>query len=708
MNNNDDNTIKPYIKTDNDVKMELNKKKVKSVKSVQNKEDKDKDKDKDEYYITPRYGTDVDLKTNKIINQTDKYTLRDQTIPSVSLDRINRTNYKISRINIDSRNRNTNPKNIVKNYIEVSTPFTFFSNSNILQIEMPLNHGLQVDSTITISNVLPIQIVLRATSLQLKQNLKYLFINHPNHGFIGKNNYINISNVKTSNPNNYFLSNIPISIINGEHNVILSEINGILDYDNYLIDLGIFADNNYIYTEDSFTIDIITLNGINIKYINSSYPISNQIQQGYQTVIEAGTNYIKIALKQYSTKSSVVLEGNSNILIGVINSTINGYADPDYYKYNLKKTYYNVKRIKLVSTEFPNSEMLIKNAPINIKNNALYWKILDDGDYIYNININPGNYDAQSLVTELTTKISKIQRFFGSYLNSSNYNQNCIPSIIINPANNLFSMEIMSIVSLSKCISISVEKYTDSNTRIIITHPYHNLSINDSITIQGATGVLDISSTSSVKYYIPDQIINSTYSIESIEGLNNYVIKLPRYNPIKGVTIDSNIINGGNAINITFPLSISLLFNYSDTIGKILGFNNVGDESSYTIFDKIVTNNTPYNNSSNLNSVGLISYNVPILNFRTYPYIFMASEIFSSKINYKDSVGIFAKLFLTGNPGSMIYDQYIQITDEVPNAFAFLNEIEFNFLTPNGDKYNFNGQDHSYTLEIYELLPKTE
>jgi hypothetical protein len=86
----------------------------------------------------------------------------------------------------------------------------------------------------------------------------------------------------------------------------------------------------------------------------------------------------------------------------------------------------------------------------------------------------------------------------------------------------------------------------------------------------------------------------------------------------------------------------------------------------------------------------------------------MVSGLFSANINYKESTGVFAKLFLTGNPGSIIYDQYIQINEDVPITNSFINEIEFKFLTPNGDLYNFNNSEHSYTLEIYELLEQAK
>ena len=82
----------------------------------------------------------------------------------------------------------------------------------------------------------------------------------------------------------------------------------------------------------------------------------------------------------------------------------------------------------------------------------------------------------------------------------------------------------------------------------------------------------------------------------------------------------------------------------------------------------------------------------------------MTSDILNTNINIKDSTGIFAKLFLTGPPGTYIYDQYIQIIDDIPNTYSNMSEIEFKFLTPDGNLYNFNNIDHSYTLEFYEEI----
>lgn len=734
----------PYLKTDNDVKIELN-----SRKQIP----KQNNISFNNHILNSRYGTNVSNQPNmsnqfnqfnqfnQMQNQTDKYTLRDKLFEQVQPNQLNQfsqidqsnqseqnnllTNiektdmglnyrqYRVSRINVDSRYRNIDPKNIISRYIKISNPFKFTAESNILEIQMPPNHGLNINDYITINNVNPTIFTLRANSLSLQKNSQYLYINHPNHGFVGTSNIITINGVKNLDPMNYFFGNIPLSVINTQHNVILILTNDVIDPNNYLVDLGIYSNSNYVYSEFPFTINVNTFRGININLINASYPINANVLQGYQIIYQTGFNWIQILLQNSADSSTPngQYEGGINIQIGVISSTISGYPDPSYYKFELKKTYYKVKKLRLVSTEIPNTEMLVKNAPTNLKNNALYWQIQSDGEYIYSINISPGNYDANSLQIELTTNINKVSRQFGSYVNSNLYYPNCIPNIILNASNNLFSMQILSTIYLSKCIVLSNDIYSDQYDRINITHPLHNLTIGDKITISGAVNVLNsvITSTSNdqittINYYIPTEIINSTLTIESVNGINNYICKLPKYNPTINGGANQTYINGGNAISITFPLAIQLLFSYSDTLGNILGYSNVGDLTSNTLVEKTITNNTQYIGGTNLNSVGLVNTNVGILNFRTYPYLLMVSDMLVANINYKNSSGVFAKLFLTGNPGSMIYDQYVQITEDIPISSSYLNELEFKFITPDGIDYDFNGQNHSYTLEIYEEL----
>jgi hypothetical protein len=768
------NSSSNIVKTDNDAKLMIHtKKKIKDIP---------KDLELMTAMSTTRYGTTLSLQRNKISSE-DKYKTRNKETPQIVE---NEKYYRMSRINIDSRYRNKSPQNSISYYVTSLSSLYFKENSPVLKIALPENHGFKVDTNITLSGLIPITITQRSFTLTFVKNDRYMYIHQENHGFVGDNNMISINDVVGTDSSGYFIGNIPLSRINTEHNVILIINSGVIDYNNYKVDIGIYSMSDVTYNKSYYNINILTYNGVHIKYINASYPITNNVQQGYQTVIESGTNYIKINMQVNASKSnddSNIGIGNGNIEIGLITSEITGFPDPSSYTFELKKTYRNVKKIKLVSTEIPNTETLIKNAPTNLKNNILYWQIQDDGNHIYSVTIESGNYDASSLRAELITKISNVYRQFGQYLNADLYYDKCIPSIIINPDSNMFSIQIMSVITLANNIIVETTIYSDNHTRINITQPYHNLSDGDVIIISGAINVSNI----------PNDIINNKHIIESVEGINNYIIKLPIYNPVpytyvnnitKDITnidnhtvitvtqqshnlttgdtviisnatdlydhstsdtyyyIPSSVINGehiidsvvdndsykiklpyynaikgikpnednhgGDAINITFPLTIRLMFNYSDTFGNILGYTNVGDSDSITIFDKIITNNTYYINNSIINSVGIVNTNIPILNFNTYPYIFITSPIFNSIINIRDGTGVFAKLFLSGSPGSIIYDQYIQINDTISTAISSLDDISFLFYTPDNNLYCFNNQDNSFTIEIYEELAENE
>jgi hypothetical protein len=662
-----------YLKTDNDVKMELYDRKPKDFNTNRTKDIEQKN---------PRYGSTVSLTTNKVTDQNDKYLTRDRT---KNIDS-EQTKYKVTRLNIDSRHRNIDPQNIISKYIELNSYFNFTKDSNIIKIDLPkISNIFHINDIITITNIKPIQIAQRPNTLTLKKNSKYLYINHQNHGFVGTTNYIEISEIKDSG----FWGNIPISIINKVHNIIL------VDSDNYTVDLTIYSNVDYQYSADIYYINILTYAGIHIKYLNASYPITNDVQQGYHTIIESTNNYIKIKLSSKATKDEQI-KFNSGIQLGIISSIINGYPNTDHYRYELKKIYNKVKKIRLVSTEIPNTETLIKTS-----NCKLYWQILEDGDIKYSINITPGNYDPSSLEQEIISKVSNVDRVFGDYLDKKLYYNRCIPNITINPNSNIFSFQILNQINLSKNLILNLDTYDDGYKRLNIIHPNHNLKESNVIKIDDAIGVLD-TVIGNNSYYVPNNVINSYHTIETVDGINSYTVKLPKYNPVLDNTIDSNLINGGNAVKIKYPLLIRLLFNYSDTFGSVLGFLNCGDETSITPYGYSILNSTLYENSTNLNSVGQINTNIPMLNFRTYPYILMVSELFSTTINYRVTSGVFAKLFLVGNPGSMIYDQYIQIEDTLIEAAQNLNELEFRFITPNGNSYNFNDQDHSYTIEIYE------
>lgn len=92
------------------------------------------------------------------------------------------------------------------------------------------------------------------------------------------------------------------------------------------------------------------------------------------------------------------------------------YTKPNFFKMFLGQTFYNVKRVRLASIEFPNT-----NAVINSTNNSLYWRNQEDIDDniidnitktypVYSVNLRIGSYITTSLQNEMTSKLAALKR----------------------------------------------------------------------------------------------------------------------------------------------------------------------------------------------------------------------------------------------------------------------------------------------------------
>ena len=165
-----------------------------------------------------------------------------------------------------------------------------------------------------------------------------------------------------------------------------------------------------------------SLKKISLEDWVKNYPINiNQSQASLTITNIISADFYQVSL---STKATIGLSDNANLnnLIGVtgiggkdivvnkINGIIEGFPNSNQYKYSLGRNFRNVKKIRLLSTEVPNTEKKIKQYPANKQNNILYWQNVDDGNNIYQINITSGNYTIDELASELQTQILAVPR----------------------------------------------------------------------------------------------------------------------------------------------------------------------------------------------------------------------------------------------------------------------------------------------------------
>jgi hypothetical protein len=301
-------------------------------------------------------------------------------------------------------------------------------------------------------------------------------------------------------------------------------------------------------------------------------------------------------------------------------------------------------------------------------------------------------------VTVLTNQIQSVIRpnIDSTQLinNIYTYNTNIV-KVTINEVKNSFSIQFFQQVILTSAIYKSKLEYPDGFTRMIINYTNHGLVAGNSITLSNVIGTEEI----------PTSYLNGVFSVETIIDLNTFTIRLNRYNN------DPTILftNGGTAITLLNPIKSRLLFSYPNTLGNILGFNNVGAPNSITPYNYTINNYDLYDIDVQVNSIGVATQprqDTRILNVNPNNYILILTDIpFYDQINlFNTETYAFAKIMLAGNVENYVYDQFIQLGSIFKEPLSTLSSINFSFYSPDNQLYDFNGIDHSFTIEIIEDL----
>lgn len=634
---------------------------------------------------------------NDISNEINKINGSDNEEKTTA----NEYKYRITRVNIDSKNRNTIPKNIISNnsYSVLTNPFTLKKNSNIIQITYP-NHGLLTNDKITISNVNGSEFFLR--ELNITKDSTYVKINHPDHNMnpfdlskIYINYQIQISGI-TNNGLTY-IGNVPLNVLNGYQTIYFNTDNSLTyDVNFYYIKIPVIPNSSITYS-NSFKITYRHLYGIPLSSINANYPVNAMQLNGFYIV----NNILDInnfdIICDYIANTTISLCGGDNISINKITDYIEGYPNNNHYIISLNKTFYNVNKLRLISTEFPNTDKIIRDTPALRQNNLLYWQILGDGETIYNISVTPGNYNITDLINEINDKISNVSIINNNITSTSTYSYSSSFSskVSININSNIFMIQFFGTLTIQNPFNFTISPSNSNIYFLEVNHPNHLLQVGTQITIQNSTPI----------GVIPDNVINTTQTIKSIVDENHYIIQLPPFNILNN---NSNVTSGGGiAVQIIYPLIGRLLLNYPGTMCKLLGFRNVGDQDSITQWSYNISNNTQYVNDVLVDNTGVPLTSSVITNYINLNgdnYLLIANPLLKNTVDTGGINGVFAKILLAGPPGYILYNQYIQLGDELNEGVQSLSELEFYFYAQDGTLYEFNGLDHSMTIEIYEKI----
>ena len=627
-----------------------------------------------------------------------------------------RTIDKVTYVNIDSRFRNKYPQNIVEsNLITLpSNPIETTLNSTEIKINIP-DHSFAVNDKILIQNVIGKNKILNS-NIHLVNGFDYAIVYFGSHSI--DSNYLKYqSNFKVKielteeiSESESFYGNTPINLILGYKDAILSSsstvtyptgikatiiselsiTDALLESDYFFVKLpaNVKSSSNLLTISKLFKVTFINIGNIPVQYINANYPVNSHQYQGYHQISKVETDYIYFnnKIKAYLSVTS----GGDSINISKIIKTKPGYPNTNNYRIQLNNNFNNITSIKLISSEIPYVDFLVKSYGKNI-NNKLYWQMLEDGDKIYSIEIPEGSYNENgiNLAREIKELMNQVVRE-GSTLKNPLYNNFEIDLNYLNQ-----DMIFKSFRDDFLPDSITVTTVTiDSNSfyQLTIVDENNQVAVGDTITISGSSQIGVVEGT----------YINISHTVYSIDKTTNSYVVLLNYVNASGSSVSGN---GGQNVKIKYKCKFRFLFNYPNTVGDILGFKNVGEPDSITEYGYEITNSSNYILSNNLDTVGNTNTKKNIFNTKTgYRYILLYLNDWGT-IDSKGMESSFGKLNYYGDIGDVLFNTFKSNPYKSPNKpISTLSEINVKYLNPDGTEVDFRNLENSITLEITETL----
>ncbi len=244
------------------------------------------------------------------------------------------------------------------------------------------------------------------------------------------------------------------------------------------------------------------------------------------------------------------------------------YTKPNHFKVFLGQTFYNVKKVRLASIEFPNT-----NAVINSTNNAIYWRNQEDiDDNIidnitktypeYSVNLRIGSYITTSLQNEMTSKLASLKR-----RNKTGDFHYFIIDLDIDT----------DIVTMTSLILTQLPNNPINVTAglglITVNAPDHGYSTGDIIYIVGPKNLAGITGASLGSAHVITVLNNDTFQYEI------------------NVKAGETAIGGGNTVKSGRLAPFQLLFGeYSNTLAPNIGYPNENSSQRIDTFIKTIVN----------------------------------------------------------------------------------------------------------------------
>lgn len=389
------------------------------------------------------------------------------------------------------------------------------------------------------------------------------------------------------------------------------------------------------------------------------------------------------------------------------------YSKPNNFKTFLNKTYLNVKSIKLVSLEFPNT-----NAVINSTNRQIYWRNNEDIDLdftittngivdypIYTNNLRIGSYIASTLQTEIISKINSIRRKQGQSNGNSiigDYHH-----FVVTLDNDTDVVTFTSLI-LQQLSNNPISTIAGTGTILVFAtnHGYNN---NDSIYMDGIKTVAGIEATVLEGFYIITVLNSNTFTFEV-----NVKASVTIGNSTKGG-------GGGNVVRIGKPAPFQLLWGQeNNTVAQNIGFplenssqimyTNINTPFE-TIFQMLITTTTvhglirSYNYIGHTINIGTLNSN-SFVSYKSYTILDIPS---TTTILVQTSDNTVANSLVSSSGFPLIsIDDYIQFNNTLPIlVYIYQTYQTQSFLITTTTPHNYTFTNINSVITLYNTVDPT-
>lgn len=428
------------------------------------------------------------------------------------------------------------------------------------------------------------------------------------------------------------------------------------------------------------------------------------------------------------TFNKIILDQEDDLFLVYITEDSLGASNSlnsDKYTYILHNFYRKVRQVNqntiLTKLEVETSFLVNINQHINSINTSTILKNftydLETGRVVFN-----SAHKLKKSDIIITDKFDKGSTFIYQIINiksenilmTKKFDQNKIYTIIYgqyiidNNHYGIFRQELTGTNSVPFLLNINPIK--NHNNFLIMHHPQHQLHEDDNVALSNSYSVNNV----------PENIINSHHKINKILDEDHYQIILGKYALVdietKYDNNNLNIVSKKNMVSVKYPDYFQLLFNYNDTLGKYLHFQNVGMPYAITAFQHKISNRDPYINDMRQQKQEVVQYRCGYdhvfqkLNSPANPgwtifepnYFYVCCPLLSLINNTKSVPNVFT--IIKKNSAEYIYDSHLENISKIfYNPISTISEFQFSFHYPDGTLVDFNGRDHSFVLEITEI-----